>query len=55
MTILLGKTTVKCPKTGTEVVVHEVCVNCDQFNHIGLQGYRIYVSCGQAQGNEEKP
>jgi len=57
MTLLRGKTFVKCPKTNEEVSVQNKCVQCPDFKHVGHESYVILiVACkyGEEENGKKK-
>lgn len=53
MTLLPGKTFVTCPKTGSEVNVKTVCVECEDFKHVSYEGNTPLIACNHE--NEPEP
>lgn len=50
--IIKGNVVLICPKTGKEVRLYRDCMKsedsknkCDYFQHFGIEGYKIVISC----------
>jgi hypothetical protein len=45
MTLLTGKTMVKCPVDKAEVEVSSGCSLCKYFGHLNMRGFKLLVAC----------
>lgn len=53
MGIIMAKVWVKCPLEGIDVALNEKCINCAHYNHIGMQGSKIYIFCDRIKEPKE--